>query len=197
MKRFRRHFSFANVAAGLALLFSMSGGAIAATGGFSSGGTLKACVNEEGAIRLLKPGKGCKKGQKAVSWNQAGPAGAPGAKGTTGVAGATGATGAAGAKGSEGPRGASGEPTNVKWGNVTEEAKVQSTNGVVAAAFSNDHYAVAFNSDVTNCALVATPTGSVNGPITITLGRAGTEAKVFIRDGGTIVETEFSIVAFC
>jgi hypothetical protein len=34
----------------IAVLFAMSGGAIAATGGFSSGGTLRACANEEGAI---------------------------------------------------------------------------------------------------------------------------------------------------
>src|SRR5664280_2034745 len=102
MERIKRHLSFANVAAGLALLFSMSGGAIAATGGFSSSGTLKACVNEEGAIRLLKPGKGCKKGQKAVSWNQVGPAGAKGVAGAPGTAGATGATGATGASGVQG-----------------------------------------------------------------------------------------------
>jgi hypothetical protein len=36
MERIRRHLGFANVAAGLALLFSMSGGAIAATGGFTA-----------------------------------------------------------------------------------------------------------------------------------------------------------------
>jgi hypothetical protein len=54
----------------------MSGGAIAATGGFSSGGKLQACVNEEGGLKLLKAGKKCKKGQKTVAWDQTGPAGA-------------------------------------------------------------------------------------------------------------------------
>jgi hypothetical protein len=102
MRGFRKHLSFANCAAGLALVFSMSGGAIAATGGFSSGGTLRACANEEGVIRLLKPGKKCKQGQKAVSWNQVGPAGAPGANGSAGAPGAIGATGAKGAQGIEG-----------------------------------------------------------------------------------------------
>jgi hypothetical protein len=105
MERISKHLSFANVAAGLALLFSMSGGAIAATGGFSSGGTLRACANEEGAIRLLKPGKKCKKGQKAVSWNQTGPAGAKGVAGAPGGGGAVGGAGAPGAKGESGANG--------------------------------------------------------------------------------------------
>lgn len=112
MGRIRRHASYANVAATLALVLAMSGGAVAATGGFSSGGTLKACVNEEGAIRLLKVGKGCKKGQKAVSWNETGPAGAKGAAGAAGPAGASGPAGAKGtdgAKGKEGPEGQEGQ----------------------------------------------------------------------------------------
>jgi hypothetical protein len=105
MERIRTHLGYANVAATLALVFAMSGGAIAATGGFSSGGTLRACANEEGAIRLLKGGQHCKKGQKAVSWSQTGPAGAPGAKGAPGASGAGGAAGAPGPKGESGANG--------------------------------------------------------------------------------------------
>ena len=86
----------------LALFVALGGVGYAATGGFTSGGTLRACANEEGVIRLLKPGKKCKKGQKAVSWNQVGPAGAAGANGSAGAPGATGATGAKGAQGIEG-----------------------------------------------------------------------------------------------
>jgi hypothetical protein len=108
MERIRRHVSYANVAATLALVLAMSGGALAASGGFSSGGTLKACANEEGVIRLLKAGKSCKKGQKAVSWNEVGPAGAKGAAGSAGSAGPTGATGPAGAKGADGAKGKEG-----------------------------------------------------------------------------------------
>src|SRR5665647_3638988 len=85
MERIRRHLSYANVAATLALVFGMSGGAIAATGGFSSGGTLRACANEEGGLKLLQAGKRCKRGQKTVSWSQTGPAGANGAAGATGA----------------------------------------------------------------------------------------------------------------
>jgi hypothetical protein len=105
MERIRRHINYANVAATLALVLAMSGGAVAATGGFSSGGTLKACANEEGVIRLLKPGKSCKKGQKSVSWNQTGPAGAKGLAGATGTTGATGSAGSPGAKGESGADG--------------------------------------------------------------------------------------------
>jgi hypothetical protein len=42
MQWIKRHISYANVAATLALVLAMSGGAVAATGGFSSGATLKA-----------------------------------------------------------------------------------------------------------------------------------------------------------
>ncbi|HEX4435265.1 MAG TPA: hypothetical protein VH061_00570 [Solirubrobacteraceae bacterium] len=101
MDRIRRHLSYANVVATLALVFAMSGGAIAASGGFSSGGRLRACVNGEGGLRLLKSGKHCARGQKTVAWNQQGPAGAPGAKG---------AGGATGAAGSQGKQGLSGSP---------------------------------------------------------------------------------------
>lgn len=76
MDGMRRYLSYANVAATLALVLAMSGGAIAATRGFSSGGKLHACVNGEGGLRLLKPGKHCTRGQQAIGWNQEGPAGA-------------------------------------------------------------------------------------------------------------------------
>jgi hypothetical protein len=100
MDRIRRHLSYANVVATLALVFAMSGGAIAASGGFSSSGKLRACVNGEGGLRLLKSGKHCARGQKTVAWNQQGPTGAPGTKGTGGASGAAGAQGAQGPSGS-------------------------------------------------------------------------------------------------
>ncbi len=103
----RRHVSYGNVAATLALLFAMSGGAIAATGGFSSAGKLQACVNKEGALRLLKAGKHCNKGQKTVAWNITGPAGAKGANGAQGAQGPAGATGATGAAGTPNPNASS------------------------------------------------------------------------------------------
>jgi hypothetical protein len=99
MRRIGRQLSYANVAATLALVFAMTGGAIAASGGFTANGKLQACVNEEGGIKLLKSGKHCKRGQKTIAWNQTGPAGA---KGPAGAGGATGAAGANGANGATG-----------------------------------------------------------------------------------------------
>lgn len=68
MERIRRHLSYANVAATLALVFAIGGTGYAATGGFTSGGKLQACAAGDGTLKLLKPGKKCKKGQKAVAW---------------------------------------------------------------------------------------------------------------------------------
>jgi hypothetical protein len=101
----RKHLTYANVLATLALVFAMTGGALAATGGFSSGGTLRACVNEEGGLKLVKAGKRCGAGRKSVAWNVTGPAGA---KGATGAAGAAGAAGPQGAAGKNGVNGAAG-----------------------------------------------------------------------------------------
>jgi hypothetical protein len=103
MERIRQRLSYANVAATLALVFAMSGGAIAATGGFTTASSsIKACVGSNGVLKVLT-GKKCKSGQKAVSWNQQGPAGSQGPAGAQGATGATGPTGTAGLNGDPGP----------------------------------------------------------------------------------------------
>jgi hypothetical protein len=95
MERIRQHLSYANVTATLALVFAMSGGAIAATGGFTSApSSIKACVGGNGVLKL-QAGKKCRSGQKAVSWSQQGPAGAQGATGSPGATGPQGAPGVA------------------------------------------------------------------------------------------------------
>jgi hypothetical protein len=190
MEGIGRHLSYANVAATLALVFAMSGGAIAASGGFSSGGKLQACVNGEGGLRLLKPGKHCARGQKTVAWNQEGPAGTAGAKG------ADGAPGAAGGQGGEGPKGLNGESANVKWASISPAGTILVAHGVVASVLTGSHhYAVAFDTDITNCAVVATQ--NEGGTDTVGVIRHGTEAFVYIHEGATLVEAEFSIVANC
>jgi hypothetical protein len=131
MERITRHVSYANVAATLALVFAMSGVGYAASGGFTSGGKLQACVNEEGTLKLLKAGKHCQKGQKSVSWGQVGPAGT---KGATGAAGASGATGASGANGGPGGQGAQGpQGTAIAYAHVRQNATLDASNssGVV------------------------------------------------------------------
>jgi len=103
MFNFRRRFTYANVAATLALVFSMSGGALAAT---------HYLINSTNQInpKVLKALKADASRThsdpvKAVP----GPRGATGASGKTGGTGRTGATGAAGAAGPQGSKGLQGE----------------------------------------------------------------------------------------
>jgi hypothetical protein len=151
MQRITKHVSYANVAATLALVFAMTGGAIAATGGFSSSGTLRACANEEGRLKLLKSGEHCKRGLKSVSWSQTGPAGVRGATGAPGATGATGPAGAAGAPGS------SGLSASVDWARITEAGTLESGHGIVGSERPGAGvYYVTFDRDITHCALTAT-----------------------------------------
>lgn len=196
MDGIRRRLSYANIAATLALILATSGGAIAATGGFASGGKLQACVSEEGAIRLLRSGKHCRHGEKTIAWSEAGPTG------PAGVPGAPGTPGAAGAKGEEGRKGADGESPNVKWAAISKEGEITASHGgVVAAAESGEHYVVAFNQDITNCAILATPNGPSNVKAAIISAvRAGTEVQVysaFAGGGSGLALNGFSIVAYC
>ncbi len=135
MRRIRAHLSYANVAATLALLFAMSGGAIAATGGFSSGGKLRACVNEEGGLKLLKAGGHCRRGLRSVAWNVTGPAGASGPAGAAGAKGVTGAPGAAGAPGKEGAKGSDG--TAVAFAHVSATGALDTAHSKNVSAASN------------------------------------------------------------
>jgi hypothetical protein len=94
----RRRLCYANVAATLALVFAMSGGALAA-------GHYLLTSTSQISPKVLKALKG-KSGQRGL----AGPAGAAGAKGETGAAGAAGTVGPAGPAGPKGETGAAGAP---------------------------------------------------------------------------------------
>ena len=186
----RRHLTYANVGATLALVFAMGGGAIAATGGFASGGELHACVNGAGVIRLVKAGGHCKHGQHAVAWNQTGPAG---------PRGATGAPGAPGVKGVEGPPGVAGESANVKWGRFGTSGNLIAGHGVVASHTSGSRYVIAFDRAVDNCAVVASPNASTEG-LTAGVSIAGTEVFVLLQDPAEPKATAndpFSVVVYC
>ena len=82
----RRHFSYANIVATLALLFAMTGGALAAKHYIIS------------STQQIKP---------SVLKKLQGKSGRPGARGATGGMGATGASGPAGREGPAGPAGSS------------------------------------------------------------------------------------------
>jgi Collagen triple helix repeat (20 copies) len=98
----RRRINFANVVATLALLFSMSGGAFAASHYLISS-------TKQVSPKVLKKlrGKTGKRGP-AGSTGAEGAAGKTGATGSTGATGATGVTGNQGVPGEEGPEGAEG-----------------------------------------------------------------------------------------
>jgi hypothetical protein len=190
MDRIRRHVSYANVAATLALVLAMSGGAVAATGGFSSGGTLKACANEEGVIRLLKPGKKCKQGQKSVSWNQTGPAGASGAKGVSGAPGANGASGAAGSPG------APGLPASAEWASLSKEGAILTGRGAISATeVAGPTYEVTFDRDVSKCGAVATSNFTAAEPRT-NVGSGGV-VTVQLSVNSTPVAEAVTVAVFC
>ncbi len=103
----RRRLTYANVAATLALVFAMSGGALAATHYLiTSTKQIKPSVLKE-----LK-GKAGARGPTGAT-GPAGATGLPGPNGATGPAGATGATGATGSAGPPGAPGKEGPPAQL------------------------------------------------------------------------------------
>lgn len=166
----RRHVSYANVAATLALVFAMSGGAIAATGGFSSSGKLQGCVNEEGGLKLLKAGKHCRRGQKSVAWSITGPKGDPGASGAPGAKGAAGATGGQGAQGPAGAPNPS--ATSVDGQSITRIFATVATAAPAVDVLSTEGLTLRF----------ACPT-SVEGVVTATGLAGGTDNLVWQGNG--------------
>jgi hypothetical protein len=110
----RRRFSYANITATLALVFAMSGGAVAATHYLVNSTkqinpkVLKALKGKSGPTGPTGP-QGLP-GAKGEPGGPTGPTGPQGPKGEPGPAGATGVTGATGKEGKEGPEGPEGFP---------------------------------------------------------------------------------------
>ncbi len=144
MKRIARHLSYANVAATLAVVLALSGAAVAATGGFVSGGRLQACVTPEGQLKLLKSGKKCKKGQSSISWNQSGPKGSAGAQGPAGATGAPGAPGISPA------------PNVTLWAEVNASGHLVASSGVTDVKGNAEGRVFTFNRDISKCGVSAT-----------------------------------------
>jgi hypothetical protein len=126
----RRHLTYANVAATLALLFAMSGGAFAAT---------HYLINSTKQInpKVLKALKGTEGGSgsngangsagAAGSAGQNGAQGSSGAQGSPGPAGATGGAGPEGQAGKEGPPGPEGKAGS--WTALVLGSKVEPVSG--------------------------------------------------------------------
>ena len=88
----------------LAIAASLAGGAVAAIP--DEDGVIHACRKVEGgALRAVARASACRSGERALAWNQRGPAGPAGPAGAQGPAGPKGATGAQGPQGPRGPAG--------------------------------------------------------------------------------------------
>lgn len=179
-----------NALGALALFVALGGTGYAATGGFTSGGQLQACVREDGSLTLLKAGKHCKRSQTKVAWNQTGPAGP---KGTTGSSGATGATGAAGAAG------AAGQPASAEWATVEGNGKLIAGHGVVSTKLTfGPSFEVIFDRDMSRCGVTATS----NQTALTMLGYVDSEHPntVFVLEEaspGVQAANAFTVAAFC
>jgi hypothetical protein len=109
LQAIRRHLSYSNVAATMALVFALTGGAYAATSHGGGGGSGQASASSGGAGTVAVAAKKSK--PKAPARGPAGPKGATGAAGpagAAGLAGPAGPTGPAGVKGEAGATGATG-----------------------------------------------------------------------------------------
>jgi len=102
MSKLTARFTYANVAATLALVFSMSGGALAASHYLIDS---KKQINPK-ILRALKGAKGAKGARGAAG--TAGPSGPTGAAGAVGPTGGTGRQGQAGLNGEDGLQGGAG-----------------------------------------------------------------------------------------
>lgn len=101
LQRLRKHLTPSVFIALIALVFALTGGAFAATGG-GGGGSSHATLTASAAKSKAKSKT------KAGARGPAGPAGKNGTNGANGAQGATGAVGPAGPAGSQGPAGAAG-----------------------------------------------------------------------------------------
>ncbi|WP_210491187.1 hypothetical protein [Patulibacter sp. SYSU D01012] len=103
--RIRRHLSYANVAATLALVLGTSGGAYAAVKSGDDGGSRRilGCFGEDtGTLRVVASQARCGRRETPISWNAQGPRGRTGERGAMGARGPQGAVGVRGADGGVG-----------------------------------------------------------------------------------------------
>jgi hypothetical protein len=98
LRRIRVRASYANVAATVALVLAVGGGAFAVAKIPDSKGVIHSCLDtaapDKGSLRVTD--KACKAGEKALAWNQTGPKGARGLQGLRGLQGIQGIQGVPG-----------------------------------------------------------------------------------------------------
>lgn len=161
----RRHVNAASIVAFIALIFAMTGGAMAVNSHGGPGAKASAALGSKAIVGTEAKSKAKSKGGSkgppgprgatgavgpagpAGSTGPAGPAGSAGAKGetgTTGTTGATGLTGPAGEKGRQGEKGEPGEPGTFGGGALPPE-KTESGSWSVAPLATGSSAFVAFS----------------------------------------------------
>jgi hypothetical protein len=188
----RRRLSYANVTATLALVFAMSGGALAANHYLITS-------TKQISPKVLKKLKG-----------NAGKAGANGANGATG---ATGAQGPGGKEGSPGSEGRPGAPATTLFAYVQEEGTlVRGTPGTTVEKLGvtpNEYYEVKFPTDVSKCVPeVSIGNGPGNGtrpgiPLARMFSDEGAEPKsavevdIFKPSNTELIADSFNLIVIC
>lgn len=107
--RLHSHLTYANVMATFAAFFALGGGAFAVVGIPGRDGKVHGCyAKKTGALRVVKEGKRCRRGERAIAWGAVGKRGEAGVRGPTGDRGGTGPQGPTGSQGPPGSQGAPG-----------------------------------------------------------------------------------------
>jgi len=170
-----RRFTYANVAATLALVFSMSGGALAAS---------HYLIN---STRQINP-----KVLKKLT-------------GKTGAAGKPGAPGATGKEGPQGKEGPAGAAATKLFAVVSANAEIVRGSGALSAVkVGTGKYIVKFNANITQCAFFANvgTTGfeGEEAGDTDVAGSGGTVDSVYIEtrsNAGTLANKSFHLAVLC
>jgi hypothetical protein len=107
MRNVRKRLTYANVMSTIAVFVALGGGAYAAVSSTpGAGGVIHGCyAKRNGALRLVATGRKCSKRERAIAFNQVGPAGSRGLSGPAGAPGKEGTSGKEGAQGKEGAPG--------------------------------------------------------------------------------------------
>ncbi len=129
MNRLKKHINPATILALAALVFAITGGAYAASGGSGNGGDGHATASIAKSKKKTPAGKPGPRGPAGPA-GATGPAGPAGATGPAGAAGAKGENGAAGSNGTNGTNGTNGE--GVKAERDTTDCKEGGTKFTVS-----------------------------------------------------------------
>jgi hypothetical protein len=159
MRIIRRYISYANVTSTLALVLAMAGGAYAALAPVHKG-VIHTCYRKSnGALRVVSAGARCARHERALAFDQRGPAGRRGVRGSVGPqgpAGNNGATGKTGKTGATGARGSSVTSAALGAGNASCPTGGSSFTSVSGTTYACNGASAAFASVDATATLIAT-----------------------------------------